>query len=323
MYYEYSNLGFTLLGHIVSKLSGMPYQQYITDHVLKPLGIGHTYWEYTAVPAEKLAHGYRWLNGQWVEQPMLHDGAYGAMGGLITSMEDFSRYTAWQLAAWPSRSGGDESVLKRSSRREMQQPSTFNNLNSSFSYNGVEACPMVSMYCYGLRWSKDCKGHTTVGHTGGLPGFGSNWMVLPDYGVGVICFANLTYASTAAINAKVLDTLITLARLKPREVAASAILVQRQKELVALLPDWNGARASGIFAVNFWQDYFVDSLRKEAGALYAKVGTIKRVGELHAENGMRGSFVLEGERGNLEVRFTLTPEHLAKVQEYHIKMIGR
>jgi CubicO group peptidase (beta-lactamase class C family)/beta-lactamase class A len=323
MYYEYSNLGFTLLGHIVTKLSGMPYEQYITEHVFKPLGMGHTYWEYTAVPAEKLAHGYRWLNGQWVEQPMLHDGAYGAMGGLITSMEDFSRYTAWQLAAWPSRSGGDESVLKRSSRREMQQPWTFNNLNSSFSYNGADVCPMVSMYCYGLRWSKDCKGHVTVGHTGGLPGFGSNWMVLPDYGVGVICFANLTYASTAAINAKILDTLITLAHLKTREVPASAVLLQRQKELVALLPRFDGAKESGIFAVNFWQDYFVDSLRKEAGALYSKVGAIRRVGELHAENGLRGSFVLEGEKGSLEVRFTLTPEHLPKVQEYHIKMISR
>ena len=323
MYYEYSNLGFTLLGHIVSKLSGMSYEQYITDHVLKPLGMSHTYWEYTAVPAEKLAHGYRWLNGQWVEQPMLHDGAYGAMGGLITTMDDFARYTAWQLEAWPSRSGGDESVLKRSSRREMQQPWMFNNLNSSYSYNGSDACPVVSMYGYGLRWSKDCKGQTMVGHTGGLPGFGSNWMILPDYGVGVICFANLTYAPTAAMNQKVLDTLVSLAHLKPREVPASAILVQRQKELAALLPDFKGARESGIFAVNFWQDYFADSLRKEAEALYAQVGKVMRVGEMHAENGLRGWFLLEGEKGNLEVRLTLTPEHSPKIQEYHLKLIGR
>jgi CubicO group peptidase (beta-lactamase class C family) len=323
MYYEYSNLGFTLLGHIVSKLSGMSYEQYITDHVFKPLGMTHTYWEFGAVPAEKLAHGYRWLNGEWVEQPMLHDGAYGAMGGLITTMEDFGRYTAWQLAAWPSRSGGDESVLKRSSRREMQQPWMFNNLNSSFSYNGTEICPMVSMYGYGLRWSRDCKGQTMVGHTGGLPGFGSNWAIMPDYGVGVICFANLTYASTAVINARVLDTLVSLAHLKPRDAPVTAILAQRQKELVALLPDFKGERESGIFAVNFWLDYFVDSLRKEAGALFERVGKVRRVGEMHAENGMRGWFLLEGEKGNLEVRFTLTPERSPKIQEYHIKLSGR
>jgi CubicO group peptidase (beta-lactamase class C family)/beta-lactamase class A len=323
MYYEYSNLGFTLLGHIVNTVSGVSYQQYITEHILKPLGMTHTYWEYTQVPAEKLAHGYRWLNGEWVEQPMLHDGAYGAMGGMITSIEDFSRYEAWQLAAWPSRSGGDEPVLKRSSRREMQQPWMFNNLNSTYSYNGVDVCPVVSMYAYGLRWTRDCKGQTMIGHTGGLPGFGSNWMILPDYGIGVICFANLTYASTAVINAKVLDTIVSLAHLKPREAPSSAILVQRQKELVGLLPRWDKAKESGLFAVNFWQDYFVDSLRKEATALYERVGKIVRVGEMHAENGLRGWFLLEGEKGNLEVRFTLTPEHSPLIQEYHLKLISR
>ncbi|HLZ89705.1 MAG TPA: serine hydrolase, partial [Puia sp.] len=319
MYYEYSNLGFTLLGHIIRKVSGLSYEDYITEKVLKPLEMGHTYWEYTKVPADRLAHGYRWLNGEWVEQPMLHDGAYGAMGGLITTMEDFAKYTAWQLAAWPSRDGDEDRVLRRSSRREMQQPWMFNNLNSNFSYNGVDVCPMVSMYAYGIRWSKDCKGRTMVGHTGGLPGFGSNWMILPDYGVGVICFANLTYAGAATINMQVLDSMITLAHLKPRTVPVSAILAQRQKELVALLPDWSKARESGIFAVNFWQDYFVDSLRKEAEALYAQAGKIVRVGEMHPENRMRGWFLLQGEKADIEVRFTLTPEHSPKIQEYHMR----
>jgi len=322
MYYEYSNLGFTLLGYIVGKVSGLSYERYITENVLKPLGMTHTYWEYADVPANQLAHGYRWLNGSWVEQPMLHDGAYGAMGGMITTMEDFAKYTAWQLAAWPSRDGSDESVLKRSSRREMQQPWMFNNLNSTFSYNGVDVCPMVSMYAYGIRWSKDCKGRTMLGHTGGLPGFGSNWMILPDYGIGVICFANLTYAGASGINMQVLDSVITLAHLKARAVPVSAILAQRQKEVVALLPDFNGAKESGIFAVNFWQDYFVDSLRQEAGALYGRVGKIVRVGELHAENNLRCWFLLEGEKGDLEVRFTLTPEHSPKIQEYHIRPAG-
>ena len=320
MNYEYSNLGFTLLGHIIKKVTGQSYEEYISEHILKPLGMTHTYWEYTRVPADRLAHGYRWLNGDWIEQPMLHDGAYGAMGGLITTMEDFAKYTAFQLAAWPSRDGGDESVLKRSSRREMQQPWMFNNLNPGFSYNGVDVCPVVSMYGYGIRWSKDCKGRTMVGHTGGLPGFGSNWMILPDYGVGVICFANLTYAGASTINMQVLDTLITLAHLKPRTVPVSPILQQRQKELVALLPDWNKAKESSIFAVNFWQDYFVDTLRKEASALFALAGKIVRVGEFHAENNLRGWFLLEGEKADLEVRFTLTPEHSPRIQEYHIRL---
>jgi CubicO group peptidase (beta-lactamase class C family) len=317
--YEYSNTGFALLGSIVKQVSGQAYEQYIDEHILQPLGMAHTYWEYTKVPPERLAHGYRMLNGKWVEQPMLHDGAYGAMGGLITTLEDLAKYEAFQLDAWPSRSGGDEGILKRSSRREMQQPWTFNNLNPGFSYySGGPGCPMVSSYAYGIRWSHDCRGRTFVGHTGGLPGFGSNWNMLPDYGVGVISFANLTYANTGAINLQVLDTLVTLAGLKPRAVLVSRSLQQRKRDLVALLPGWQGAQESGIFADNFWLDYFVDSLRKESTDLFSRAGKIIRIGEMQADNGLRGTFKIEGEKANIVVRFTLTPENPPKIQEYRI-----
>ena len=322
--YEYSNTGFALLGYIVQKVSGESYEHYITEHILQPLGMDHTYWEYTKVPPEQLAHGYRWLNGAWVEQPLLHDGAYGAMGGMITTIEDFARYEAFQLDAWPSRSGDDERILKRSSRREMQQPWTFNNLNPQFTYYpDGPVCPMVSFYGYGLRWSHDSKGRTLVGHTGGLPGFGSNWNMLTDYGIGVISCSNLTYANTGAINLEVLDTLVTLAGLKPRAIPVSPILEQRKRELVSLLPSWNGAEQSGIFAMNFWLDYFVDSLRTEAKAIFARAGKIVRVGEMQAENGLRGSFLLEGEKADIRVSFTLTPENPAKIQAYHIGLVER
>jgi CubicO group peptidase (beta-lactamase class C family) len=317
--YEYSNTGFALLGYIVQQVSGQPYEQYIDEHIFQPLGMTHTYWEYTKVPQEWLAHGYRWLNGQWVEQPMLHDGAYGAMGGLITTLEDFAKYEAFQLDAWPSRSGGDEGVLKRSSRREMQQPWTFNNLNAEFRYYGDgPVCPMTSSYAYGIRWSHDCRGRTFVGHTGGLPGFGSNWNTLPDYGVGVVSFANLTYANMGAINLQVLDTLVTLTGLRPRAVLVSRILQKRKRELAALLPEWQGAQESGIFAGNFWLDYFVDSLRMDSREIFARAGKIIRVGEMQADNGLRGTFKIEGEKANIVVRFTLTPENPPKIQEFRI-----
>jgi len=341
--YEYSNTGFAILAYILQKITGKTYEEYVTTHILKPLGMTHTYFEYADVPAAALAHGYRRLGGEWVEQPMLHTGIFGAMGGMITTVEDFAKYTAFQLAAWPSRSGAELGPLKRSSCREMQQPWVFNNLNASFTYPDGAACPLVSSYGYGIRWARDCKGKTMVGHTGGLPGFGSNWMILPDYGIGVICFANLTYANTSLIDMAVLDTLVTLARLRPRLAVPAPVLLERQKELVALLPNWDhvsggfgGSRGSvgsggssgfsdgagsDIFAVNFWQDYFVDSLRAEARSLFERVGKIVSVGEMRAENNLRGSFLLRGERGTLEVRFTLTPENPAKIQEYHIRLV--
>jgi CubicO group peptidase (beta-lactamase class C family) len=320
--YEYSNLAFALLGNIITKVSGKPYQQYITETILMPLGMNHTYWEYTKVPAAQLAHGYRWINENWREEALLHDGAYGAMGGLITTIEDFTRYIALHLAAWPPKSGADNYIMKRSSIREMHQPWRFNNLITTYRYPGTNRmCPLVLAYGYGLRWTRDCEGRTAVGHSGGLPGFGSNWMMLPDYGIGVMCFSNLTYASTTAINMQVLDTLISLAGLTPRQVAPSPILQQRQTELVKLLPHWKGAEGSGIFAENFFLDYSLDSLKKEATDVFLKAGAIIRIRELVPENNLRGSFVLEGEKGNLIISFTLTPENPPLIQEYHIRAV--
>jgi hypothetical protein len=59
----------------------------------------------------------------------------------------------------------------------------------------------------------------------------------------VISYSNLTYANGGFINLEVLDTLVTLAGLKPRAVPVSPILEQRKKELVAVAAfmGWGGA----------------------------------------------------------------------------------
>lgn len=320
--YEYSNLGFALLGYIIQQVSGMPYEEYINKNILTPLNMRHTYWEFSEVPPDQLALGYRWLNDTWVEQPMLHRGAYGAMGGMITTIEDFSKYMNFQLSGWPARNGTEQGPLKRSSIREMQQPWNFNNLNPRYTYPGeTNPCPMVAAYGYGLRWTRDCKGRVMVGHSGGLPGFGSNWTILPDYGIGVVCFANLTYASATYINTIVLDTLLDLTKAIPRAIPASDILEQRKKELVALLPNWQNATSSPAFAENFFLDYFPDSLRKEATAIFEKAGNIRSIGNMMPDNNLRGHFVIEGEKARIEVHFTLTPETPAKIQEYNIRLL--
>lgn len=323
--YEYSNLGFAMLGHIINVVSGKPYQQYITETILKPLGMNDTQWEYTHVPAEKLALGYRWQEDgpvprQWLDEPLLHDGSYGAMGGLITSIDDFSKYVALHQAAWPPRSDNDTDgptgrPLKRSSIREMQKPWTLSGLSAQAKNSAGELCPEVSGYGYGLRWGQNCKGQIGIGHTGGLPGFGSQWRILTDYGIGIIAYANLTYAGMGAINAAVLDTLVAIGKLQPRQLPVSPILAQRKAEIVKLLPDWTSAEQSGIFAENFFPDKPVALRRKVVQDLYTKVGKIQHVSELLPENQLRGHFLLEGEKGNIDVFFTLTPENPALIQQ--------
>ena len=89
--FEYSNLGYALLGRIITAVSGMPYQDYIRREILSPLGMKDTVWDARDVPAGKLALGYRASDETWRGEPMLADGAYGAMGGLFTTLPDFAR----------------------------------------------------------------------------------------------------------------------------------------------------------------------------------------------------------------------------------------
>jgi CubicO group peptidase (beta-lactamase class C family) len=315
--FEYSNLGFALLGKIITNVSGKPYQQYITENIMKPIGMNDSKWEYDEVSKDQLALGYQWIDEQWVEIPLLHDGAYGAMGGLICSIEDFSKYVALHLSAWPARNEEDAGPVRRSSIREMHQPWRFNNLFADAKTRSGELCPVAIGYGYGLGWRKDCKGTVRISHSGGLPGFGSEWRIYPEYGIGVVSFSNHTYGAPGPPNAVALDTLIALAELKPRAFAASEILNQRKAEIIKLLPDWKEEQTK-IFAENFFPDESLERRREATRKIFEEAGAILNVQELKPENQLRGSFVLEGEKKNVNVFFTLTPEREALIQQLDV-----
>lgn len=318
LHYEYSNMGFAMQGYIIHKVSGMPYSEYIEKNILRPLGMATTTYEYTKIADKDLAKGYRFINGNWRVEALLHDGIYGAMGGMITSVEEFSRYMAFHLNAWPERNDPEAFSIARSTLREMHQPSRFIALNSAMKLVDGKRKITTTSYNCGLNWMMDNEGKWSVGHSGGLPGFGSNWRIVPEYGLGIVLCANVTYAPTSAINMVVLDTLVKLAGLQPREISVSPILEKRKKELVSILPDWKPGVLKSIFAENFFEDYPIAALQDEAARLFFESGKILEVGPMMPENQLRGSCILRGEKKNLKLSFTLTPENPALVQEYHL-----
>jgi CubicO group peptidase (beta-lactamase class C family) len=315
--YEYSNFGYALLGKIIGNVSGKRYQQYITEEILIPLGMDNTVWEYSDIPEETLALGYRWHEGSWADVPYLHDGSYGAMGGLISSIEDFSKYICLHLDAWPPRDGPNTGPVKRSTIREMHQPWRINTLISKGKTPGGADCPSVTAYGYGLSWQKDCRGIIRIAHSGGLPGFGSEWRIYPEYGIGIVSFSNQTYGSPSGINAIALDSMISMAGLKPRRLQASAILEQRKSELLAILAEWSEEKLD-VFADNFFLDKPLDQRKAEATHLFQKLGKINEVSDLTPLNQLRGSFIISGENGHIRVFFTLTPRNEAYIQQLNL-----
>jgi CubicO group peptidase (beta-lactamase class C family) len=317
--YEYSNLGFTMLGYIIHKVSGLPYDVYIEKNILKPLGMQGTTYEYSKVPGTLLANGYRYINNQWKKEALLHNGIYGSMGGMITSIDMFSKYVAFHEMAWPARNDQETLPLKRSSIREMNVPANFISLTTPYTFMSGRKLTTTNSYSYGLNWMNDAENRKSIGHSVGLPGFGSNWRFMPEYGIGVILFANVTYAPTSILNISILDTIVQLAQLKPRAVSVSPILTIRQNELITSFQNWN--HPASIFAINFFDDYPKEMLIQQTTDLLKQVGKILRVNPMSAENQLRGYCIIDCEKGQLKLSFTLSPENPALIQEYHLTKI--
>lgn len=317
--YEYSNLGYIMLGKVVSKVSGMRFQDVVTREILRPLGMNNTRWEYTQAAPGKLALGYRWERDHWEAEPILPDGDGAAMGGLITTAEDFARYVAFHLDAWPARSDPERGPLRRASVREMHQPQVLEGLAAKATMlDGKTPNPRVGFYSYGLAGWRDSSNVVTAGHGGGLPGFGSQYYFAPHHGVGVFAFTNLRYGPVYGRTGKALYMLIERADLGPRPIAVSPILATRQPQVAQLVQSWDASLGRAITADNFFLDRSREDWIVHAREKLDPIGKVTSVGPIKAENQLRGSFALIGERGTLDVKFTLTPEHEPKVQEIEL-----
>lgn len=322
--FEYSNLGYVTLGKVVSKVAGMRFQDYITKHILLPLGMSSTSWEYAKVAPAQLAMGYHWRGGAWEREPILHDGDAAAMGGLITTADDFARYVALHLSAWPARDGQDNGPLRRASLREMQIPKVLAGFNAKATLvDDKTPNPKVTFYGYGLNTTRDSINVMTSGHSGGLPGYGSQFRFAPDHGIGVFAFSNLRYAPVYGPTAKVLSTLLETGKLAPRETTPSAILLTRQHQVALLVQGWDEKLGRDITADNFFLDRSRADWIREAGDQFAKIGKVVSVGKMTAENRLRGTFPIAGEKGTLTVSFTLTPENDPKVQALALAAPGK
>lgn len=338
--YEYSNFGFAILGRIVANVadpSGSPrtaaYTKYIRDHVLQPLGMTSTTLEPADVPANRLAHGYRWEDAQWKNEPLLANGSFGSMGGMLTTLSDLGKYVGAFLAAWPPRDGAEGPPIRRSSLREMQQvwrpaSAVVSLLRQGFggqallrqgsggqapSAGGVQL--NSGGYGYGLRITQSCQFPTIVAHGGGLPGFGTQMRWLPEYGVGLIAFGNLTYTSWPRTFDTALEALSRTGGLQPRAIEPSPALTAARNSVAGLIVKWDDAVADRIAAQNLFLDQSKDRRRAAIDSLRAQVGACTAgSGFDRVENALRGDWTMSCERGRLRVALTLAPTNPPTVQ---------
>src|SRR5439155_15090083 len=158
--------------------------------------------------------------------------------------------------------GPETAPIRRASLREMKQV-----WRPSPATVGRDASGALQLntggYAYGLRVSQSCTFRHIVSHTGGLPGFGSIMLWLPEYGVGMVAFGNVTYTSWTGVATRAIEGFVKTAGLQPRQPVPSPALTDARNKVSQLIVRWDDALADSIAAGNLFLDQSKDRRRAE------------------------------------------------------------
>ncbi len=295
--FEYSNLGYALLGRVLTNVSGEPYQHYVRRTFLGPLGMARTTFDALAAARGDYAFGYRLDGAAWSRERIEPDGEVGAMGGLVTTAPDYARWVAFLLSAWPARDDPERGPVRRASVRELA-------LYHAPPYRPEKGEPLPSAYGYGLVSSADAELGRRLHHAGGLPG----------YGCGVFAFANRTYAPMSKLTPR-LAGIWHRATPKPAPSLPSPALRRAIDAVLAACASGRIEDVADACAVNLLLDTPAGLRNAELADLRKRLGHVTTVAALEPEHALAGKLVLACERGRLKVELVLSPEAQPGIQK--------
>ena len=316
--FEYSNFGYALLGRIVTNVSGRPYNEYIEAEIMRPLGMTSSGYDVFASPQERRALGYRWENDAWSREPDMRHGVFGSMGGVQTSAEDYARWIAFLLSAWPARDDPETGPVRRSTVREMAQGSNFVSPRSRTGADG-QPCAGAGAYGMGLQANTDCELGVFLAHGGGYPGYGSYMILMPERGTGLFAFSNRTYAGPSAPLIEAAATLVRGGLAPVRPTATSAILAERYADLGRIWAAGDVSVAEDRLAMNFLMDRSVENWRTVLEALRTDAGACETGAAITATGGLSGTFRWICEKGVVEGRLLLAPTNPVTIQALNFR----
>ena len=310
--FEYSNLGFALLGRVITNVTGRRYQDYITEALLRPLGMTATGFDFHVIPEARRATGYRWAHERWSPEAAEPDGEFGAMGGLVTTAVDYARYVAFLLSAWPPRDDAESGPARRASVRELGLAHGLP-LPAATREAGGKTIAVSSGYGYGMVSSSDPVLGRTLHHRGGLPGYGSHVLISPETGLGLFTFANVTYFDADTANLAAAQVLHDAGLWKHRPRRVSPALAEAAATIVRAYAAGRLDDAEPLFAVNLLPDEPIADRNATLAKLKSRLGDggLTRIDPRHD---LAGKFVMTCEKGELTGTITLTPGPRPQIQ---------
>ena len=172
----YSNYGTALAGYIVERISGVPFNQYIEENILTPLGMDYATFE-QPLPADLAGHmsrGYNYANGEYIEGPfeIVVGTPAGALSASGLAMANF------MIAHLQNGAFNGVQILQEDTARLMHSPL-------------YQADPRMDGMAHGFFY-RHYNGQLALSHGGNTMLFHSELILLPEHDMGVYISTNGT-----------------------------------------------------------------------------------------------------------------------------------
>lgn len=172
--WNYSNSGYSILGYIIDKVEGKPYEKVVRDRIFQPLGMAHSGFDFTDLSSSDKTKGYFSLNPKPIPAPIVDSTIAYSAGAVYTTLGDWYK---WE------RSISTDKILTPASWKTVFTP--FKNK-------------------YGYGWGIDSLyGRLTTAHGGGIHGYTSFIVRFPQDETVVIAFDNSSSNALSAISKSV------------------------------------------------------------------------------------------------------------------------
>jgi len=192
-YFQYSNLALSLAGEIVAARSGQPYDEYIQNRILQPLGLSSTRTYFPDdMPNDAMATGYTGMHRDQRREPVNPFFARGitAAAGFTSTVNDLARFASWQFRLL---NDGDDDVLAANTLREMHR---------------VHWVDPDWQTTWGLGFNVRQSGNMTIAsHGGGCPGYITSLTLAPKERLAVVVLTNAGDGSAGNMAVNILKTI--------------------------------------------------------------------------------------------------------------------
>ena len=234
----YLNAGYRMLGHIIQEVSGTRFDYYITENILKPLGMERTTLskaDYMKDP-DRMTPYRRDKDGKPVPTefpyPNVADNPefafIAAAGGIISSVRELTRYLSMNINM--GKYEGEE-LVSRELMEEMQRPHAERSRN------------LYGSYGYGFGWgiTENFLGAKMVTHGGSILVSTAHLALVPEHKIGIAMASNIAGFPHAAIAQ---GALAVLMGYDPEEAVPTLKIWKRMETLTGKYETYKGlARA--------------------------------------------------------------------------------